>query len=72
MTKIIKKESEYILKVRILDSKATIKKIEVSLKRKSRFWLYNTIKYFNLDEEMKKDLVANCEKSLKEVKSLDI
>jgi len=63
--------NEIALKFRILDCKATLKKIEMSLKKKSRVWLCNTMKYFDLDEEMKKDLLKSQVKTLEEINSLD-
>lgn len=62
---------EIVLKFRILDNKATLKKIETSLKRKSRIWMCNTIKYFELDEETRKDLLGKQEKALEEIKELE-
>lgn len=59
LTKFEKKE--YRLKIRILDCKATIKKIENSLKVKLKIWLNNFNKNFMIDDEKK----INVEKAQK-------
>lgn len=59
------------MKFRVLDCKATIKKVEASLKKKSRLWVCNTMKYFDLDAEAKKELKIAVENTFKDLSALE-
>lgn len=71
ITKFLKDSKELSLKIRILDCKATIKKIETSLKRKSRFWIENLLKNVGFDEALQQKLLENQEKISSEIKALE-
>ena len=59
-------------KIRVIDFKATIKKIEISFRRKMNIWLHTLIKDGNLMEEEKLKLREAFEKHSTKFKPIDI